>query len=172
MTEYRIDDLAREAGTTVRNVRVYQERGLIPPPEKRGRAGYYSDEHLARLKMISRLLARGYTFATIGELFAAWRHGWRLEDVIGLEEAVVAPWSDEAPETVSLGDLKALFGRQATKAAISRACELGILIPAEVQRFMVPSPGLFGVGRELAHAGTTAKSAVNLNGELKIVSNP
>ena len=29
MAEYRIDDLAREAGTTTRNVRVYQENGLL-----------------------------------------------------------------------------------------------------------------------------------------------
>ena len=32
MAEYRIDDLARAAGTTARNVRAYQERGLLPPP--------------------------------------------------------------------------------------------------------------------------------------------
>ena len=43
MAEYRIDDLAREAGTTVRNVRVYQDRGLLPPPRREGRAGIYSD---------------------------------------------------------------------------------------------------------------------------------
>ena len=30
MAEYRIDDLARAAGTTVRNVRAYQDRGLLP----------------------------------------------------------------------------------------------------------------------------------------------
>ncbi|MGZ6833811.1 MAG: MerR family transcriptional regulator, partial [Mycobacteriaceae bacterium] len=68
MTEYRIDDLARLAGTTVRNVRVYQDRGLLPGPRKQGRTGWYSESHLARLKLIGRLLDRGYTFATIGEL--------------------------------------------------------------------------------------------------------
>ena len=30
--EYRIDDLARLAGTTTRNIRVYRDRGLLPPP--------------------------------------------------------------------------------------------------------------------------------------------
>ena len=29
-TEYRIDELARLGGTTVRNVRAYQDRGLLP----------------------------------------------------------------------------------------------------------------------------------------------
>lgn len=32
MTEYRIDELARLAGSTVRNIRAYQDRGLLPPP--------------------------------------------------------------------------------------------------------------------------------------------
>jgi DNA-binding transcriptional MerR regulator len=45
MAEYRIDDLARAAGTTARRVRAYHERGLLPPPEKRGRVGYYNDSH-------------------------------------------------------------------------------------------------------------------------------
>ena len=41
MTEYRIDDLAREAGTTTRNIRGYQDRGLIPRPIRRGRIAVY-----------------------------------------------------------------------------------------------------------------------------------
>ena len=59
MTEYRIDDLARAAGTTSRNVRAYQERGLLPPPEKRGRVGIYGDAHLERLEQVTGIhLAR------------------------------------------------------------------------------------------------------------------
>ena len=37
--EYTIDELARQADTTVRNVRAYQDRGLLPPQKKRGRTG-------------------------------------------------------------------------------------------------------------------------------------
>ena len=29
--EYTVDELARAAGSTVRNVRAYQDRGLLPP---------------------------------------------------------------------------------------------------------------------------------------------
>ncbi|MDT7598572.1 MAG: hypothetical protein QOK26_649, partial [Pseudonocardiales bacterium] len=43
MAEYRIDELARFAGTTSRNVRAYQERGLLPPPRKEGRVGIYTE---------------------------------------------------------------------------------------------------------------------------------
>ena len=44
--EYRIDDLARVAGTTTRNVRGYQDRGLLPRPVRRGRIAIYTDLHL------------------------------------------------------------------------------------------------------------------------------
>ncbi len=43
MAEYRVDDLAQAAGMTVRNVRAYQERGLLPPPLRRGRTSWYDD---------------------------------------------------------------------------------------------------------------------------------
>ncbi|HVZ69581.1 MAG TPA: MerR family transcriptional regulator, partial [Rhizomicrobium sp.] len=66
--EFTIDELAREAGTTVRNVRAYQEKGLLPPPEKRGRVGIYGNAHLARLRLISPLLERGYSLANVAEL--------------------------------------------------------------------------------------------------------
>ena len=54
--EFSIDALARETGSTVRNIRAYQDRGLLPPPERRGRKGIYNDAHLSRLRIINRLL--------------------------------------------------------------------------------------------------------------------
>ncbi|MDQ2797612.1 MAG: MerR family transcriptional regulator, partial [Actinomycetota bacterium] len=56
---YRIDDLARAAGTTVRNVRAYQERGLLHAPARVGRTAIFDDTHLTRLKMITSMLDRG-----------------------------------------------------------------------------------------------------------------
>lgn len=40
-SEYTVDELARVSDTTVRNIRAYQDRGLLAPPEKRGRVGIY-----------------------------------------------------------------------------------------------------------------------------------
>lgn len=152
MTEYRIDDLAREAGTTVRNVRVYQDRGLLPAPRKQGRTGFYSQAHLARLRLIGRLLERGYTFATIGELLAAWQEGRRIEDLLGLEEVVTAPWSSELPGKITVTELRKAFGKQAGPAALSRAAQLG-LIQRSGRSYVVPSPKLLGAGIDLVRAG-------------------
>ena len=50
--ELTIDELARRTGMTVRNVRAHQSRGLLPPPEVRGRTGFYGPEHVARIELI------------------------------------------------------------------------------------------------------------------------
>ncbi|WP_406271710.1 MerR family transcriptional regulator [Nocardia sp. NBC_00881] len=86
-SEFTIDELARAADTTVRSVRVYHERGLLPSPEVRGRIGYYGSDHLDRLQTISRLLGRGMKLNGIRELLEAWDRGDGLAEVLGVKEA-------------------------------------------------------------------------------------
>lgn len=109
MTEYRIDDLARAAGTTTRNVRGYQDRGLLPRPDRRGRVAIYSDNHLARLKVINDLLQRGFTIRHIGDFLHGMQRGDDLADVLGLREVITEPWSKAHTEAISAEALKALL---------------------------------------------------------------
>jgi DNA-binding transcriptional MerR regulator len=81
----RIEELAETSGATVRNIRVYQERGLLPPPIRQGRTAFYGPDHRDRLRLILRLLDRGYTFATIEELLIAQRHGFTLAELLEVE---------------------------------------------------------------------------------------
>ncbi|WP_406231703.1 MerR family transcriptional regulator [Nocardia sp. NBC_01009] len=90
-SHFTIDELARAADTTVRSVRVYHERGLLPSPEVRGRIGYYGSDHLDRLQTISRLLGRGMKLNGIRELLEAWDRGDGLADVLGVS-------SQDSPE--------------------------------------------------------------------------
>src|SRR6201992_881156 len=152
MAEYRIDELARLAGATVRNIRVYQDRGLLPPPRRDGRVGIYTDAHLARLRLIGQLLQRGYTFATIRELLSVWEHGGNIAEILDLESAVGLPWSDEVPAYVTAARLGELFGDQSTPANIARSVALGLLEP-DGARYRVPSPRLLNAGAELVAAG-------------------
>lgn len=85
--ELRIEELAGLTNTTVRNIRVYQEKGLLPPPSRRGRTAWYSPEHLSRLQRITSLLERGYTFATIEELFTAEHFGLSVGEMIDASSA-------------------------------------------------------------------------------------
>jgi DNA-binding transcriptional MerR regulator len=107
---YRIDELARAAGTTVRNVRAYQDRGLIPPPRREGRAGVYGDGHLARLRLIGSLLERGYTLANIAELLSAWERGQDVGSLLGFETALAARWAPEPTVAKTAGELLADLG--------------------------------------------------------------
>ncbi|PTQ89296.1 MerR family transcriptional regulator [Agitococcus lubricus] len=153
-TEYSIDELARVAGTTVRNVRAYQDRGILPPPERRGRNGIYTNAHLARLRMIGQLLARGYSIANIGELVVAWEQGQDLSQLLGLESAITSPWSDETPTYHDAMELLSLFGAKITQEEILKAANLGVIqFTGDGSRFMVPSPRLLNVGIQLVSLG-------------------
>lgn len=124
MTEYRIDDLARESGTTTRNIRGYQERGLLPAPLRRGRVAIYTERHLANLRAINDLLGKGFnlkhiaTFltnprATVGEAL-------ELSDVLGEH------WSREPRRRMTRRDLEAKLG-PVDESTVDRLVEAGIV---------------------------------------------
>lgn len=113
MAEYRIDDLAREAGTTTRNVRVYQESGLLPRPQRRGRVAIYTDKHLRQLQAIVRLLSEGFTVKHILKFLTGLQRGDGLVEVLDLTdlgELVTEPWSHPVQETMTLAQLQAQLG--------------------------------------------------------------
>jgi DNA-binding transcriptional MerR regulator len=62
---YKLDELARAAGTSTRTVRYYVQRGLLPAPAFRGKDTAYGREHLVRLKAIRRLQEAYYPLDAI-----------------------------------------------------------------------------------------------------------
>jgi DNA-binding transcriptional MerR regulator len=152
---YRIEELSRLSGTTVRTIRAYTDRGLLPKPSRAGRANVYDDGHLARLRQIADLLERGYTLASIKELLAAWDAGTGLGGVLGLVGEVDRPWTDEEPARVGQAELAAFFGGVEDTAAVEEALRLGVLerIPGSRDEFLVPSPSELAVAVELHRAG-------------------
>ncbi|MFF4270607.1 MerR family transcriptional regulator [Streptomyces sp. NPDC001536] len=158
----RIEDLAHLSGATVRTIRAYQDRGLLPRPERRGRANLYSDAHLVRLRQIAGLLDRGYTLASIKELLEAWDAGRGLGGVLGLVAEVDGPWSDEEAVRISRAELEERFGGTPDDAAVADAVELGVLepVPGDADCFLVPSPQELAVAVEL-HAAGVPLSAIS-----------
>ena len=180
--EMTVDELARRAGTTTRNVRAHQTRGLLPPPRMVGRVGYYDQGHLARLNYIDRLQERGFSLAAIQELLRGWEQGRSLTEVLGFEEALTAPWSDEQPEHLTRGRLLELFPEIATdQGLLERAIEVGLLVPAvdadtaddaygddaahdednHHRGYTAPSPRLLGVGAQLVSWGIPLSAALD-----------
>ncbi|MFF9397743.1 MerR family transcriptional regulator [Streptomyces sp. NPDC014744] len=158
--EYRIEDLAHASGTTVRTIRAYQDRGLLPTPERRGRANVYRDSHLARLRQIADLLDRGYTLASIKELLDAWDAGRGLGGVLGLVAEVHGPWTDERAGRITRAELNARLGGSPDDEAVAEAVDLGVLerVPGRDDEFLVPSPQELAVAVELHAAGVPLRA--------------
>ncbi len=156
-----IDELSRESGVTSRNIRAYQTRGLLPPPRVEGRVGYYDDSHLARLRYVNNLQERGFSLAAIQELLEAWDQGRNLNDVLGFEEALTAPWTDEKPERIAVDRLLEMFPEAVDDPGlVTRSVELGLLVPVD-DAFEAPSPRLLRVGAELVAAGIPLRAALD-----------
>lgn len=152
--DYRVDELARQAGTTVRNVRAYQDRGLLPPPRRAGRIVLYSEDHLVRLRLIGALLERGYTLANIAELLAAWQRGQDVGALLGLGAVLGRSWSEEPAAEVTASELAAALPGTAVDAAVlGRAVDVGILEPAGPDRYRVLNPRALEVGALLLASG-------------------
>ena len=148
-----IDELARAAGVTTRSIRAYQTSGLLPHPRLAGRVGVYDEGHLARLRYIAHLQDRGFSLAAIRDLLTAWEEGRSLSDVLGFEDALTAPWTDEAPGRVDAEQLRRLFpDTEDEPGFVRRAVDLGLLVP-EGDGWRVPSPTLLRVGADLVAAG-------------------
>ncbi|MEV7240812.1 MerR family transcriptional regulator [Streptomyces sp. NPDC093248] len=152
---YRIEDLAHRSGTSVRTIRAYQDKNLLPRPQRQGRANLYSDLHLTRLRQITHLLDRGYTLASIGELLDAWDTGRGLGGVLGLATEVEGPWTEEQPARITRAELNSRFSGAPDEDAVSEALELGVLEPVlgDPDTFLVPSPQELYVAAELHAAG-------------------
>jgi DNA-binding transcriptional MerR regulator len=94
LAEYRLEEIAKASGVSVRNIRAYRERGLLDPPRHEGRSAYYGDHHLDQLTVISDLLRRGFHSAHIAEFFAIVRDGGDLADHLGVRAALFGRGGD------------------------------------------------------------------------------
>jgi DNA-binding transcriptional MerR regulator len=135
VTEYRIDDLAREAGTTTRNVRVYQENGLLPRPQRRGRVAIYTDRHLSQLQAIIRLLSEGFTVKHILKFLTGLQRGEGLVealDLADLAELVTTPWSNPVSQNMSRDELETRLGGL-DEPMLRRLADSGVIEPTDVE---------------------------------------
>ncbi|MGM7440556.1 MerR family transcriptional regulator [Streptomyces tunisiensis] len=117
-----MEELARLAGITVRTLRFYRERKLIPPPRREGRIAWYDDHHLARLRTITALLERGHTLNGVAELAEAFDNGRGVGDLLGMEVP-----TEETPVRLTPEELADHFAGEVTPENLAAALDLGYL---------------------------------------------
>ncbi len=152
--ELTVDELAARAGVTVRTVRFYASRGLLPPPRLRGRLGLYGTDHLGRLELIRELQTLGFTLSAIE------RHLERIPDDasaedLALHRALLAPWTTEHSEDLTRHEIDQRVGRHLDDDVIEQLVSLGILhrIEADNERLRLPSPAMLSIGVQVVDLG-------------------
>jgi DNA-binding transcriptional MerR regulator len=164
--ELTIDELARQAGMTVRNVRAYRSRGLLPQPRLRGRKGYYGPEHIARLELIRDLKDRGFSLESIGQVIE--RAGPEaLEEALDFARAVMAPEGGEGPRLVKTGVFAERWGDQLTPEIVRRAVRLGLVRQVSDDEWEIPSPRLERAGIALSELGVPLEAALEITAVLR-----
>ena len=150
--EYTIDELAQHVSLPSSTIRMYQHRGLLPPPRKQGRAAFYGHGHVVRIELIGRLQERGFSLAAIDELVSGWESGRGLDEVLGLEGTI--PGIHRAAEIrMTAEDLADRFPGQAITAAVMKqVVDLG-LVEFDAGALVVKSPAFLEVGAALVGLG-------------------
>lgn len=125
---FRLDELAHEAGVASTTVRLYQNKGLLRPPRLEGRTGWYDESHLARLEVIARLQADGFSLAGIGRLLDRWREGGGLDGLLGVEAQLDELLGAHGALTVPFDELLERFPADAmTPELVQRAAALELI---------------------------------------------
>jgi DNA-binding transcriptional MerR regulator len=161
MPEYEltVDQLAAKVGMTVRNVRAYAGRGLIPPPRLVGRTGYYGPEHVARLTLVREGLAKGYTLAAVERMLND------LPDAtmaLGVFNTLVSPWTPAEPEIIEETQLAERAGVPYDPAITEKLIELGVAERLDGNRLRVPNPDLLRTGLEVVRLGVPVDAIIEM----------
>jgi DNA-binding transcriptional MerR regulator len=166
---FTIEELAHGAGMTVRNVRNYQTKGLLPPPRLEGRKGVYDDEHLARLQLIKEMQGAGFNLVAIRTLLERTPEGAGRE-VLRFEQALLSPWTDDGPEIVTAEDLAERFGNPPPEILV-RAERAGVLRVLDDGRVELLAPALIRAGEQVMALGVPIEDVIEVTEQLVANSN-
>lgn len=157
--ELTVDQLAARVGVTVRNVRAYAARGLLPPPRLVGRTGYYGREHVARLLLVREMLAEGYSLNMIERTLAA-APGDASSATLALHRALLAPWLPPEPEETTRAELSARAGVARDDALVDALVDLGLVEQLDDARLRVLDPALLTAGLQVVELGVAPAALI------------
>ncbi|QIP83521.1 MerR family transcriptional regulator [Streptomyces sp. Tu 2975] len=143
-----VDELAARAGVTVRTIRFYSTRGLLPPPViGPRRVGHYGTDHLSRLALIEELQHQGMTLAAIERYLEQLPPDLSAQD-LAIHRALVASWAPESAEEVTREELERRAGRALSDQDVGRLAAMGVLDRSTPDTYRLDG-GLLRLGVEL-----------------------
>jgi DNA-binding transcriptional MerR regulator len=152
---FPIEELARRTGMTVRTLRAYQSRKLLPAPEVRSRMGYYSQRHVARVELVKDLQAEGFKLDTIARMLD--NTGDSDAEILQFSRTVKSLFGEKEPQIVGLADLAERFPAPGHEAElISKAERLGLLRRLDDETYEELAP-------RVLQAGQDAKSSLHVD---------
>lgn len=152
-----LEQLTTRVGMSVRNVRFYTTKGLVPPPIRRGRSGYYTADHVARLELVRELQSHGFTLSAISTYVAAVPEDATPEQ-IALHRTMLAPWQADAVVEMTTAELVTRAGRDLDDDDLRTLCALRIIHRTEHGWAVTPTQLAVGVG--LLDLGFPTEAAV------------
>ncbi|MGE3288871.1 MAG: MerR family transcriptional regulator [Pseudonocardia sp.] len=147
-----IDQLAARTGITVRNIRFYAGRGLLPPPQLRGRTGLYGPDHVARLELISELSGLGFTLSAIETQLERLPRTADAEE-LALHRALLTPWVPEQIEEIDHAELERRAGRTLGPEDLAALEGLGVVRRLDDGRVRLRGAGMIGEGLAVLDSG-------------------
>jgi DNA-binding transcriptional MerR regulator len=159
-----IDELARLSGVTVRNIRAYQARGLLPPPQVRARTGYYGPGHEARLELIQELQGEGVKLDTIKKLLDT--TGGTTEQVVHFIRTVRQLFAPEERQIVHLDELTERFGAE-DGGLLRRAQKMDLLREVGDDQYEEISPRLMGAAQSMVDMGIPLSRSLDVVEQLR-----
>jgi len=161
-SQMTIDQLASSVNMTVRNVRAYAGRGLIPAPRLVGRTGYYGPEHVSRLQLIRDLLDRGYTLAAVEKVLqrqTTATAGHALDLLSTLEGPL---GQAEEPEEMPVAALLRMAGVEEETGYLDRLVEVGLVERIDDERVRLLRPFVVRAGAKAMALGFDRASVLDL----------
>ncbi len=165
---FTIEVLAQRTGMTVRALRSWNSKGLLPPAQIRGRTGYYTDEHVHRVEHVRALIGEGYNLGVIAKMLAT---ADDEESVVAFAQAVVTSHGDRDQQmVVSAADVTAPWDDDVPEGFISDLVGLGLLEAIDDASYEVASPRLFRITERLAAEGISASAVLEVTRALSAES--
>lgn len=166
--ELTVEQLAARVEMSVRNIREWQALGVLPPPVRRGRVGFYNHDHIARVRRIKELKADGFRLDLIARILETDQTATSA-DLQRAASAFLEPFHVEDPLTLTSDDLLARLelvdeagsrSEAAPRPVLEGLAEAGLIQLLDDGQVRVPSPRLLEALEEMVRLGLSIEKVL------------